>query len=74
MGISRSSYYYKAKEDSRYITDEKLRNMIEKVQEEFPGYGYRRLYHHFLREGHRINSKRIKRVMREFNLYSCLGY
>ena len=69
MGLARSTYYYKEKEDSRNITDMKLRSMIEEVQEEFPGYGYRRLYHHFLKQGHRINSKRIKRVMRDHNLY-----
>jgi len=72
MGLARSTYYYNPVEDSRSITDEVLRDMIEKVQLTFPGYGYRRLYHHFLKQGHRINSKRLKRVMREYNLYSCL--
>jgi hypothetical protein len=46
--------------------------MIEKIHQEFPAYGYRRDYHHILRREIRINSKRLKRIMKEFELYTCL--
>jgi putative transposase len=72
MGISRPTYYYKAKDSSKRYSDFQVRDMIENIHKEFPFYGYRRVYHSLLREGVRVNSKRLKRVMREFELYSSL--
>ena len=72
MGISRATYYYKPKDSSKKYSDFDVRNMIEDIHVDFPFYGYRRVYHHLLRQGIRINSKRLKRVMREFELYSTL--
>lgn len=72
MGISRAAYYYKNKESSKKYTDFEVRSLIENIHLEFPFYGYRRIYQHLLRENIRINSKRLKRVMREFELYSSL--
>ena len=46
--------------------------MIEDIHIEFPYYGYRRIYQYLLRKGIRINSKRLKRVMRGNELYSSL--
>lgn len=71
MGISVSSYYYKPKRDpvERARRDAELRDEIERVQADFPRYGYRNLHKHFEREGKVINEKRIRRVMREHGLF-----
>ncbi len=49
-----------------------LRQLIEEIHVELPGYGYRRIRHHLLKQGIRVNSKRIKRVMKTYSLFSCL--
>lgn len=72
MGISRASFYYEPKPSVQKLSDTELRDKIEKIHTVFPGYGYRRIYHHLLRQGIRVNGKRIKRVMREYELYTCL--
>lgn len=71
MGISRSTYYHKPlREDRKLEKDLELRDQIERIQSEFPGYGYRRIREHLLRDGQRINAKRIRRVMKQYSLFS----
>ena len=65
MGLPRSSYYYETKTRSG-LSDVELRDRIDKIHLELPGYGYRRVYQQFLRDGIRINRKRIARIMRKF--------
>jgi len=73
MGISRSSYYFKPlKEDMQLRRDMELREVIDNIHLEFPGYGYRRVREHLCREGIFVNAKRIRRVMRTYSLFSCL--
>lgn len=73
MGISRSSFYHKPARQERQLADDfDLKENIENIHLEFPGYGYRRVREHLLREGKRINSKRIKRVMQKHSLLSCV--
>lgn len=72
MGISRATYYCKPKESSKKYSDFEVRQMIENIHVDFPFYGYRRIYQNLLREDSRINSKRLKRVMKENELYSTL--
>jgi transposase InsO family protein len=72
MGLSRAVYYYEPFESSKEYSDFEVRDMIEKIHQEFPAYGYRRVYHHLLRQDIRINGKRIKRIMKEFELFTCL--
>ena len=73
MGISRSTYYHKPVRDERQLSnDMELRNTIEEIHAELPGYGYRRIREHLLREGKRVNSKRIRRIMKEYSLFSCV--
>ncbi len=72
MGISRATSYYKSKESSKKYSDFEVRSMIENIHVDFPFYGYRRIYQHLLRKDIRINSKQLKRVMRENELYSNL--
>jgi transposase InsO family protein len=51
--------------------DADLRDKIEKIHMDFPTYGYRRIHHHLLRyEGIRVNSKKIRRVMKEYSLFA----
>lgn len=70
-GLSVSGYYYRPKMDpaERERKDADLRDRIEKIQAEFPGYGYRRVKLHLGREGLVVNEKRIRRVMREHGLF-----
>ncbi len=72
MGISRAAYYYQPRESSKKYSDFEVRDMIEKIHQEYHYYGYRRIYEYLLRQDIRINSKRIKRIMREFELFSSL--
>jgi transposase InsO family protein len=50
------------------MTDADLRDWIERMQIEFPRYGYRRVQKALAREDVQVNTKRIRRVMREYGL------
>jgi putative transposase len=72
MGIAKSTYYHKSLRAERQLEkDLKLRDAIEIIQEEFPGYGYRRIREHLLRTGLSVNTKRIRRVMKQYSLFSA---
>jgi transposase InsO family protein len=70
--LSPSTYYYRPKVDPKIkaISDSDLRGKIEKIQAVFPGYGYRRIQKHLVREGIFVNAKRIRRVMSENGLFA----
>jgi len=70
MELSRSSFYYKAKTQDvgRQEFEANLRDRIEAICLEFPGYGYRRVCHQLKREGWDVNHKRVLRIMRESDL------
>jgi len=71
MGIARSTFYQESLQSERQLKkDLELRDLIEQVQMEFPGYGYRRMREHFLRSGFCINTKRIRRVMKKYSLFA----
>jgi transposase InsO family protein len=74
MGLSRSSFYYKPKGDpgKKLKDDLELRDKIEEIHLRFPGYGYRRIYKYFLKQGRVVNKKKIRRIMRTFSLFTCL--
>jgi transposase InsO family protein len=73
MGLPRSTYYHSpTREEKLQERDMALRQLIEEIHVELPGYGYRRIRHHLLKQGIRVNSKRIKRVMKTYSLFSCL--
>lgn len=69
-GLSRSSFYYKAKEKApeELKADCDLRDQIERIVLEFAGYGYRRVTKQLHREGVIANHKRVHRIMRESSL------
>jgi transposase InsO family protein len=74
-GLAPSSFYYKSSpryQRRRVEEDEKLRQQIERIQEEFPGYGYRRIERELKRRGIGANAKRIRRVMKRFGLRPIL--
>lgn len=67
MRLPRSSYYHvPTREEKLRARDMELRAAIEEIHVELPGYGYRRIRRHLLNEGKRVNSKRIKRVMKTY--------
>lgn len=73
MKLARSTYYHRPVREERLLqSDMKLRETIEQIHMKFPGYGYRRIHEHLLRQGNRVNSKRIRRIMKRFELFSCL--
>jgi len=73
MRLPRSCYYHvPTKEEKMQERDMWLRETIEAIHVDLPGYGYRRIREHLLKEGKRVNSKRIKRVMKTYSLFSCL--
>jgi transposase InsO family protein len=52
-------------EQRAYSRDVELRNFIERIVLEFPGYGYRRVTKGLQRQGWAVNHKRVLRIMRE---------
>lgn len=70
MGLSRSTYYHRARQPS--VEAKKagadLRDRIEQVVVEYPRYGYRRVTHELKREGWKVNHKRVARIMRQESL------
>ncbi len=69
FGVSRSWYYEKpGAAERRAREDVALRDAIERIVLEFPGYGYRRVSEALRREGWTLNHKKVLRVMREESL------
>ncbi len=71
MKLASSSFYYQPTTDieERDFNDAELRDHIERLQREFPGYGYRRLGEQLRREGIVVNDKKIRRVQRRYQLF-----
>jgi putative transposase len=64
LDFPRSSYYHQPQ-----AGDERaLRAALLRVAEEWPTYGYRRLTAQLRREGLAVNSKRVRRLMRQLGL------
>jgi transposase InsO family protein len=68
FGVSRSWYYEKPTREQKAQRDLDLRDAIERIVLEFPGYGYRRVTKALERDGWEVNHKRVLRVMREESL------
>ncbi|HEY6408263.1 MAG TPA: IS3 family transposase [Ktedonobacteraceae bacterium] len=68
FGISRSWYYEQLDQPGDDADAIALRDQIERIILEFPGYGYRRVTHTLARQGCRVNHKRVLRIMREESL------
>ena len=69
MGVNRSWYYSRPPaREKKAGKDVVLRDAIERIVLEFPGYGYRRVTAALRREGWSVNHKRVLRIMREESL------
>ncbi len=70
MSLPRSSYYHTPKKQPlwKQKQDADLRDRIEQIICEFPGYGYRRVTKQLRREGCLVNHKKVLRIMRESSL------
>jgi putative transposase len=66
-GLARSTFYYRSTA-KQALDDRRIVGLIGDVHDDFPTYGYRRLQHELAARGHRINYKRLKRIMREHGL------
>ena len=66
LAVSRSWYY--AARAAREDDETALRDAVEAIVLEFPGYGYRRVTKALSRAGWLVNHKRVLRVMREESL------
>ena len=64
INLPRSTFYYRSTAVNESLGDTTLAEMIEAIQDELPGYGYRRVTHELRRRGHVVNHKRVARVMK----------
>jgi putative transposase len=72
LEVSRSGYYkWRTKHEIISFDDMDLRNQIQRIALEFPGYGYRRITAELQNLGYVVNRKRVLRLMRQDNLL-CL--
>lgn len=70
IGLPRSTFYYRSTARQVELGDDKVAEMINTIQDEFPGYGYRRVTRELAARGACINHKRAARIMRERGLYA----
>ena len=68
VGAGRTRWYTRSSADEVAARDTALRDAIERIVLEFPGYGYRPVTKALQRDGWEINHKRVLRVMREESL------
>lgn len=68
FGVSRSWYYERPSSEEKARRDHDLRDAIELIVLEFPGYGYRRVTAELGRRGWTVNRKRVLRIMRQESL------
>ena len=73
LGINRAWLYARATQPTQAERDLELRDAIEQVVLEFPGYGYRRVTKALQRAGWEVNHKRVLRVMRQEALLCVLN-
>lgn len=63
-GVSRTTVYVKRKPEVFIEVDEVLKRLIDEEYTRHPFYGSRKMVVHLLRCGHRVNRKRVQRLMR----------
>ncbi|WHX98930.1 IS3 family transposase [Neobacillus sp. DY30] len=70
--IPRSTYYYWVKNMGRPDTDAELKGLIQSIYDEHEGrFGYRRIRDELRNRGHKVNHKKVQRIMKELGL-KCL--
>lgn len=68
LGLNRSSYYYNSERDDSY--NEYLMRLIDEQYTRRPTFGVEKMTAWLHRQGHRVNKKRIRRLMRLMGLYA----
>ncbi len=68
LSVSRSWYYARPASVEPTQEEIRLRDAIERLTLEMPGYGYRRITRQLQRDGWTINHKRVLRILREESL------
>ena len=68
LGISRSGVYAARHRTASTSAEVALRDAIERIVLEMPGYGYRRVTHELRRQGWPVKAKRVLRIMRQESL------
>jgi putative transposase len=68
FGVNRTWWYTRPTADELAERDVAVRDAIERIVLDFPGYGYRRVTKALQRDGWTVNHKRVLRVMREESL------
>lgn len=68
FGVSRDAYYSWLAAEKMRKQDADLRDEIERISLEFPGYGYRRVAAELKRQRYTVNRKKVLRIMREETL------
>ena len=65
-----STYYHdpKISRSEREEREADVRGKIEQIRVEFPRTGYRMLLHHMRRQGVNIGERKLRRILRKFNL------
>ncbi len=66
LGLNRSSVYYAPRPER--VEDALLMRLIDEQYTKTPFYGYRRMTIYLQNLGHRVNHKRVKRLMRKLGL------
>jgi putative transposase len=66
--LPRSTFYYRTIGDAGGLADDPLVELIQTIQDELPGYGYRCVTHELRRRGHVVNHKRVARLMKVHSL------
>jgi len=66
VGLSRSSFYYEPRGETPENLE--LMRLMDEAYTEWPFYGVRKMTAHLRREGHQVNPKRVRRLMRLMGL------
>jgi putative transposase len=64
IDLPRSTFYYRPMKRMPALTDDMLVETIGRIEDDFPGYGYRRVTVELGRRGVFVNHKRVSRVMK----------
>ena len=72
MGLSPSTFYYEPKvsREDRERQDADLRDRVELVQTTHPKSGYRTMLHYLNRSGIRVGERKIRRIMKKYDLHA----
>jgi putative transposase len=66
LKLPRASYYYESNRDDSY--NELIMNRIDEQFTKTPFYGVPRITESLIKEGHQVNRKRVRRLMRKMGL------